>query len=82
MHRFIAAERANHSVSMLCRVLEVSASGFYAALRRPACRRAVEDQRLIGLIREIHKDSRRTYGSPRVHTMLCASGSGASEWRG
>jgi len=38
---FIAAEKANHSVSTLCRVLAVSRSGYYAAQRRPASRRAV-----------------------------------------
>mgnify|MGYP000368436578 CR=1 FL=1 len=74
MHRFIAAEKANHSVSTLCRVLEVSRSGYYAAQRRPACRRDVEDRRLGELIGEIHEESRRTYGSPRVHTMLTRRG--------
>jgi len=59
---------------MLCRVLEVSPSGFYAAQRRPACRRAVEDRRLGELIGEIHTDSRKTYGAPRVHTMLGRQG--------
>lgn len=70
MHRFIRAERANHSVATLCRVLGVSRAGFYAAERRPPCLRAQEDERILEAIREIHSDSRETYGSPRVHAML------------
>jgi len=74
VHRFIAAEKANHSVSMLCRVLDVSRSGYYASQRRPASRRAVEDERLGALIAAEHKASRGTYGSPRIHTQLTRAG--------
>ena len=74
MHRFIAAEKANHSVSRLCEVLEVSRSGYYAAQRRPACRRDVEDERLGELIAGEHKRSRKTYGAPRIHTQLTRRG--------
>ena len=70
MHRFIRAERANHSVATLCRVLEVSRAGFYAAERRGPCRRQLEDERIVPAIRKIHADSRQTYGAPRVHAML------------
>ncbi len=74
MHRFIAAEKVNHSVATLCRVLEVSRSGYYAAQRRPACRRVVEDRRLGELIADEHKRSRKTYGAPRIHTQLTRAG--------
>jgi putative transposase len=74
VHHFIRAEKANHSVAMLCHVLEVSRSGFYAAERRPTCSRALEDARLIPRIAKIHNDSRRTYGVPRVHAMLAREG--------
>ena len=74
MHRFIAAERANHSVTVLCRVLEVSRSGFYAASSRPPSARRLEDERLVPEIRKIHKDSRKTYGAPRVELMLRRQG--------
>jgi putative transposase len=74
IHRFIAAERANHSVTTLCRVLEVSASGYYAAQRRPACGRDVTDARLGELIEEIHDQSRKTYGAPRVQIQLARRG--------
>ena len=70
MHRFIRAERANHSVATLCRVLDVSRAGFYAAERRPTCSHSLEDERILEAIAEIHSDSRETYGAPRVHAML------------
>jgi putative transposase len=70
VHRFIRAERANHSVTTLCRVLGVSRAGFYAAQRRPPCKRAQEDKAITEAIAEIHADSRQTYGAPRVQAML------------
>ena len=70
MFRFISAEKANHRVSTLCRVLEVSRSGFYAFERREPCQRAQDDERILEAIRQIHSDSRETYGAPRVEAML------------
>lgn len=74
MHRFIRAERANHSVADLCRVLGVSRAGFYAARGRPPSRRALEDAQIAEAIRKIHADSRGTYGAPRVRAMLARRG--------
>jgi transposase InsO family protein len=74
VHRFIRAQRANHPVATLCRVLAVSRSGFYAAERRAPCRRARTDQRLTQRICVIHADSRGTYGAPRVQAMLAREG--------
>jgi len=54
----------------MCRVLDVSASGFHAWRSRPPSARAVDDQRLTDLIRAIHTRSRGTYGVPRVHAEL------------
>jgi putative transposase len=71
--RFISVEKANHAVSLLCRVLEVSRSGFYAWLGREPSPRALKDERILARIRKIHKDSRKTYGSPRVQAMLARS---------
>jgi putative transposase len=59
---------------MMCRLLRVSRSGYYAAERRGASRRAREDQRLRLEIRAIHHRSRQRYGSPRVHAELKAQG--------
>lgn len=68
--RFIAAERAEHSIKTMCRVLGVSRSGFHAWARRPRSARALEDARLTERIRAIHKDNRRVYGSPRIYAEL------------
>jgi putative transposase len=67
---FIAAKKAEHAVSTMCRVLGVSRSGFHAWERREPSRRACQDASLTGLIGRIHDESRRTYGSPRVHAEL------------
>lgn len=63
---FIRAEKARHSVPMMCRLLEVSRSGFYAWCDREPSRRALEDARLGTLIVTSHCESRGVYGSPRV----------------
>jgi putative transposase len=68
--RFIAARKAEHSIKTMCRVLEVSRSGFHAWAARTPSARAVADTRLTARIAEIHTDSRKTYGSPRVHAEL------------
>jgi putative transposase len=67
---FIAAKRAEHSIKLMCRVLEVSRSGFHAWAARKPSPRAVADARLTGRIAEIHTGSLKTYGSPRVHAEL------------
>ena len=54
----------------MCRVLDVSRSGYYAWLGRPLSRRAREDGVLVGAIRAVHKRSHGTYGSPRVQQAL------------
>jgi putative transposase len=67
---FIAAEKATHPIALLCEVLELSRSGFHAWQKRPPSPRARHDAELLGLIEPIHRESRRTYGSPRVHAEL------------
>jgi putative transposase len=58
----------------MCRVLEVSRTGYHAWIKRPLSDRAVEDATLAVEIAVIHRTSRRTYGSPRVHAELKARG--------
>src|SRR5690606_407171 len=70
MFGFIDREKANHSVSVMCRVLQVSRSGYYAWRDWKPSKRALEDARLCELIQEAHERSRGTYGSPRVHAEL------------
>ena len=66
-YRFIAAQKVNHAVALLCRVLRVSRSGFYAWCHREPSARSVADDHLARMIVEIHTDSRGTYGTPRIH---------------
>jgi putative transposase len=68
------ANQAVHSVRAMCRALDVSPSGFYAARNRPPSARAVSDAELSSRIRVIHDESRGTYGMPRVHAELAAGG--------
>jgi len=72
--RFVDAEKARFPVSLLCRTVGVSKSGYYAWRDRPPSRRSREDAALAEKIREIHERSRRTYGYPRVHAELRALG--------
>ncbi len=68
------AHRATHSIATMCRVLEVSASGYYAWLTREQSARAQDDARLTERIRTIHRQSRGTYGAPRIQAELIATG--------
>ena len=67
---FIDAEKASYPVSLLCRVLKVSRSGYYAWKDRPPSQRARADAALTEEIGRVHRDSRETYGAPRVHAEL------------
>jgi putative transposase len=68
--RFIAAEKAQYPIALLCRCLRVSRSGFYAWAGRGPSHRARDDARLIAQLRLAHADSRQTYGRPRLCRVL------------
>ena len=68
------AYQGEHRVATVCRVLGVSASGYYAWQVRPLSARAQADWTLSTQIRAIHARSRGTYGAPRVHAELRAQG--------
>lgn len=72
--RFVERERAVFPVRTMCRLLGVSPSGFYAWSGRGPSARSVADADLTEAIRASHERSRGTYGSPRVHADLSASG--------
>jgi putative transposase len=69
-YRLISAEKARTPVSVSCRLLGVSRSGYYEwAANRPSAR-AQTDAELVERIRSIHKAHRGVYGSPRIHAEL------------
>lgn len=71
---FIDQERASYPVNLLCRLLKVSRSGFYAWRGRPPAARQVADEVLTEQIRGFHAASRGTYGAPRIHADLVDAG--------
>lgn len=71
---FIAMYESQYSVQRMCQVLGVSRSGYYAWRRRGPSARQMANQALEQQIAIIHRDSRETYGSPRVYHELQASG--------
>jgi putative transposase len=70
----VKAYPAEHRIATMCRVLGVSASGYYAWQHRAPSTRAQRDAALTMKIHTIHLESRGTYGAPRVHAELTAQG--------
>ncbi|MFH1311804.1 MAG: IS3 family transposase [Candidatus Eisenbacteria bacterium] len=73
-YAFIRRHRHEHRVVVMCRVLRVHRSGYYAWLRQPLSDRAVENRRLLALIRTSYEASGCSYGSPRVFLDLREEG--------
>ena len=74
-------EKAHHPIRALCRVLGVSPSGYYAWRTRAPSARARTDERLGAQVAAIHRASRGTYGAPRIHAELAATGCGCGRKR-
>lgn len=72
--QLIEDTRQDFPVEVLCDVLGVSKSGFYAWQSRPISARTREDGELLAEIREVHRESKGTYGSPRIHAVLRGHG--------
>jgi len=70
---FIEAEKATYPVSLMCSVLDVSRSGYYAWRGRSPSARARRDRELTAEIRSIHERSKQRYGSPRIREELVAN---------
>ncbi len=66
----MADHAGEFEVKLMCRVLEVSTSGYYAWRGRQPSKRERANALLLEEIRAIHRHSRRTYGSPRVYAAL------------
>ena len=68
------ANRADHAVATMCRVLDLSTSGYYAWREREPSVRTQRDQHLRAKIRRFHAESGGTYGAPRIHVDLAEDG--------
>jgi putative transposase len=80
-YTFIKAHRREFDTAVMCRLLDVSRSGFYAWLHKPLSDRAVEDERLLGLIRASYTASHGVYGAPRIFLDLREAGETCSKHR-
>jgi putative transposase len=67
---FIAAEKTNYPVAVMCRVFGVNRTGFHNWERRAPSDRALQDAWLTERIKQIHDASRGVYGAPRIHAEL------------
>lgn len=75
---FIATHASEFRITTMCRVLQVSKAGYYAWVQRPQSARGVEDEALLARIQTVFTASHQTYGSPRVHAELAATGDAPS----
>ncbi len=78
---FIEGHRAMWRLQRMCRMLGVSKAGYFAWRDRPESPRGDEDRALTTRIHVIHAESRKTYGSPRVHRELRGQGTSISRKR-
>ena len=79
--RFIRDHAGRWPIRLMCRVLEVSASGYYAWRDRPESARSAANRKLLGDVRRLHGEHHGRYGSPRMHAALRAEGRTASRGR-
>ena len=71
---FVKEHRNRWTVSVICRVLKVARSGFYAWLKRKPSARQIRQEQLLTKIRQVHQENRDLYGSPRVYRSLLIDG--------
>ena len=81
MSAFIDSERVRFGVEPICRSLGVSASAYYQRATGERCARAVEDERLLARIRELHKANYEAYGSRRMWKALLRAGESVGRGR-
>ena len=73
-YRFIRQEQATYPVRIMCRVLQVSPSGYYRWCKQLPSQRAVQNQQLLGHIQLVHEQRRHIYGSPKIVQALRQQG--------
>jgi transposase InsO family protein len=79
--QFIEDHREECAVTRMCKVLNVSPSGFYAWCSRPVSAREMANRELVKKIEDVYYDSYETYGSPRVYHELKSQDVACSENR-
>ena len=72
--RFISDHRETFKVGRMCKLLNVSRSGYHAWMKRPESRRKCENRALEAKIRVLHVASHGIYGAPRIHRDLIDDG--------
>jgi putative transposase len=77
----VKSNQAKYRISTLCRTLEISASGYYAWATRPPSARKISDMMLGDRIEANWRDSRETYGRPRIQADLIDEGIHVSDKR-
>ncbi len=80
-YAFIDAHRQQHPVRVLCRMLSVHPSGFYAWVKEPLSQRALNDQRQTVLVKKAWKASGKIYGYRKIYDDLIDMGEAVSENR-
>ena len=80
-YAFIKSHRATFSVSLMCKVMEVTRSAFYDWLNRPESARSREDRQLSEKVKKIHEKSREIYGARRIRQELVEDGEPISRTR-
>ncbi len=81
LFRFIQQHQTEFPISVMCEVLSVSRSGYYAWRKNPESKRKQSNNKLRKKIRTVHRNSRETYGSPRVYQVLKQQGKVCSKNR-
>lgn len=69
-YQFIAEHKHEYPIALMCRVFEISVSGYYAWCKRPASRHHREDADLAEQVKTVFEQHQGRYGSPRVHAEL------------
>jgi putative transposase len=80
-YRFVRQHAPQFPIRVLCRVMELSPSGYYAWRERPASARQEADRQLLQALQEAHTRSRGTYGRRRLQAELRAQGTSCSPKR-
>jgi putative transposase len=81
IYKFIELHKRQYPVEVMCKVLDVAPSGYYEWLKRPISEHAIEDARLLRLIRKSFVASHGIYGAPRVFLDLREAGETCSKHR-